>query len=122
MIEASIVRTQTVGVCFVFLFDFFSFFFSTVVLFITSVIFFFGQYYIDKDNFQKGFSTLLFLFVVSILFLINRPNLVSLLLGWDGLGLVSYLLIVYYMRFSRATAGILTFLANRFGDVFFYYL
>jgi NADH:ubiquinone oxidoreductase subunit 5 (subunit L)/multisubunit Na+/H+ antiporter MnhA subunit len=69
------------NISFVLLFDFFSFFFSAVVLFITALIFFFGQYYIDTDNFQKGFSFLLFLFVLLILFLINRPNLISLLLG-----------------------------------------
>jgi NADH-ubiquinone oxidoreductase chain 5 len=83
------------------------------------VIFFFGQYYMDGDGFQKGFSLLLMLFVVSMFFLIFSPNLIFLLLGWDGLGLVSYLLVVYYIRFSRSVAGMLTFLINRFGDVFF---
>jgi NADH-ubiquinone oxidoreductase chain 5 len=36
------------------------------------------------------------MFVVSIMFLIARPNVISILLGWDGLGLVSYLLVIYY--------------------------
>lgn len=98
---------------------FFLFFFSLVVIVIAIRIFFFGQYYIDGDRFQKGFRILLFLFVLSMLFLIFSPNLFSLLLGWDGLGLVSYLLVVYYIRFSRSVAGIVTFLTNRLGDMFF---
>jgi len=73
----------------------------------------------DDDKHQKGFSILLFIFVLSIFFLIFSPNMFSLLLGWDGLGLVSYLLVVYYIRFSSSTAGIITFLVNRVGDVFF---
>jgi len=86
---------------------------------VATIVFFFGQYYIDDDKFQKGFSIILFLFVVSIFFLIFSPNIFSLLLGWDGLGLVSYLLVVYYISFSSSVAGIITFLTNRVGDVFF---
>lgn len=104
---------------FVLIFDFFSFFFSSVVLIIARMIFIFGQYYMDGEKAQRGFILILFFFVVSMLFLVFRPNLLSLLLGWDGLGLVSYLLVVYYRRFSSSVAGILTFFLNRIGDVFF---
>jgi NADH-ubiquinone oxidoreductase chain 5 len=36
------------------------------------------------------------MFVVSILFLIISPNIISILLGWDFLGLVSYSFVIYY--------------------------
>lgn len=104
---------------FIFLFDFFSFFFSTVVIGVSTGIYFFGSYYIDVDYKQKGFSLILFLFIFSMLFLIFGGNLFTLVLGWDGLGLTSYILVVYYIRFSRANGGILTFLTNRLGDIFF---
>lgn len=56
-------------------------------------------------------------FVLSILLLIISPNIISILLGWDGLGLVSYALVIYYQNEKSAGAGILTALSNRVGDV-----
>ena len=59
------------------------------------------------------------LFIVSMFFLIVSPNLISILLGWDGLGLVSYCLVIYYQNIKSFNAGILTALSNRLGDVAF---
>ena len=102
-----------------FVLDFYSILFASVVRIISSIIFFFAQYYIDSDKQQKGFILLLRFFVFAMFFLIFSPNLFFLLLGWDGLGLVSYLLVVYYIRVSRSIAGMLTFIINRVGDIFF---
>jgi NADH-ubiquinone oxidoreductase chain 5 len=60
---------------------------------------------------------LVLMFVVSILFLIISPNMVRILLGWDGLGLVSYCLVIYYQNVKSYSAGMLTVLSNRIGDV-----
>lgn len=57
------------------------------------------------------------IFVLSIILLIIRPNIISILLGWDGLGLVSYCLVIYYQNVKSYNAGILTALSNRIGDV-----
>jgi NADH-ubiquinone oxidoreductase chain 5 len=51
------------------------------------------------------------------IFLIISPNVISILLGWDGLGLVSYLLVSYYQNGKSYGAGMLTVLSNRIGDV-----
>lgn len=52
-----------------------------------------------------------------MMLLIFSPNLISILLGWDGLGLVSYCLVIYYQNVRSYNAGIITVLSNRIGDV-----
>merc|ERR1719295_2255707 len=49
--------------------------------------------------------------------LILSPNIVRLLLGWDGLGVTSYLLVIFYQRKKSYNAGIITAITNRLGDV-----
>jgi hypothetical protein len=41
-----------------------------------------------------SFFLLVVMFIISIIFLIISPNVISILLGWDGLGFVSYLLVI----------------------------
>ena len=105
----------------VFIFDFFSVLFFFTVMIISSMIYFFSQYYIDQEKNIKVFIGLLRLFVLSIVFLIFSPSLIFMLLGWDGLGVTSYLLVVYYRNYRRSVAGLLTFLVNRVGDVLFFF-
>jgi len=91
--------------------------FRFTVLFIAANIYAFAVGYIRSDPFPHRFSQILLLFVLSINLLIFSPNLVRLLLGWDGLGLTSFLLVVYYQRSYAAGAGLATALTNRLGDV-----
>lgn len=54
-----------------------------------------------------------------MLFVINMTNFFFIILGWDGLGLVSFFLIVYYQNFSSIYSGLFTVLINRVGDCLF---
>lgn len=92
--------------------------FSSVVLFISANVILFTNSYIKEDPFVKRFTHLVLLFVLSINFLIFIPHLITLLIGWDGLGLVSFLLVIYYQNPKSLAAGIITALTNRIGDVF----
>jgi len=74
--------------------------------------------YMSSERDLSRFAWLVLLFVISIILLIFSPNIISLLLGWDGLGLVSYCLVIYYQNVRSYNSGIITVLSNRIGDVF----
>lgn len=99
------------------LFDWMSLTFIGFVILISSMVLIYRTSYIEGDKFIYRFIILVFLFVISMLLLIISPNLIRILLGWDGLGLVSYCLVIYYQNVKSANAGILTILSNRVGDV-----
>ena len=92
--------------------------FIIFVLLISSVVIFYRKRYIKSELNLNRFIILVLLFVFSIILLIIRPNIIRILLGWDGLGLVSYCLVIYYQNIKSYNAGILTALSNRIGDVF----
>jgi len=71
----------------------------------------------SEDKFINRFILLVLIFVISIILLIISPNLIRILLGWDGLGLISYCLVIYFQNVKSYNAGILTALSNRIGDV-----
>nr|QEM01935.1 NADH dehydrogenase subunit 5 [Abscondita chinensis] len=99
------------------LFDWMSLLFMSFVLFISSMVIYYSDEYMSGDLNINRFILLVFLFVMSMMFLIISPNLISILLGWDGLGLVSYCLVIYYQNTKSLNAGMLTALSNRIGDV-----
>lgn len=99
------------------LFDWMSLLFIGFVLFISSLVIKYREEYMEGDLTILRFIGLVLLFVLSMMFLIIRPNLIRILLGWDGLGLVSYCLVIYYQNPKSFNAGILTALSNRVGDV-----
>lgn len=91
--------------------------FSCVVLFISANVLSFSKLYIADDLFKNRFTVLVLLFILSINLLIYIPHLIALLLGWDGLGLVSFILVMYYQNPSSLAASMITALTNRIGDV-----
>nr|YP_010127469.1 NADH dehydrogenase subunit 5 [Sabella spallanzanii]QPO99965.1 NADH dehydrogenase subunit 5 [Sabella spallanzanii] len=87
-----------------------------VVLAISSTIFLFSKTYMNEDPLKDRFTLILSLFVTSMLLLTLSPNLVTLLLGWDGLGITSFVLVMYYQNPKSLAGAMLTVLTNRFGD------
>nr|AHF21594.1 NADH dehydrogenase subunit 5 [Allothyrus sp. LamingtonNP-QMS95173] len=100
-----------------FLFDWISLIFMAVVMFISSMVLFYSNGYMDTDKGKIKFCYIVLLFVLSMLLLIISPNLLMILLGWDGLGLISYCLVIYYQNVKSNSAGMITLLSNRIGDV-----
>ena len=93
----------------------------TFVLLITGVgglIHIYSIGYMAHDPGRYRFFGYLNLFVAAMLVLVLADNFVTLYLGWEGVGLASYLLIGWYQnRPSAATAAKKAFLMNRVGDV-----
>jgi NADH-ubiquinone oxidoreductase chain 5 len=83
---------------------------------ITLAVLTFSQDYMSQEKHFIRFHFLVITFVGSIYLLILRPNVVRILLGWDGLGVTSYLLVVYFNSSKSFNAGLLTALTNRVGD------
>nr|YP_010990138.1 NADH dehydrogenase subunit 5 [Polymesoda caroliniana]WOV69026.1 NADH dehydrogenase subunit 5 [Polymesoda caroliniana] len=92
---------------------------SSVVLFISSCVMVFSGFYMAHEVFMKRFISIVSLFVLSMNLLIFCPNFLMLMVGWDGLGVVSFLLVIYYMNKESLSAGMITAISNRVGDVFF---
>nr|QGL53133.1 NADH dehydrogenase subunit 5 [Leuctra fusca] len=116
-IEWEVLSLNSGNIVMTFLFDWMSLIFMGFVLFISSLVIFYSDEYMAGDLSINRFIILVLMFVLSMMFLIISPNLISILLGWDGLGLVSYLLVIYYQNVKSFNAGMLTALSNRIGDV-----
>nr|WDE73795.1 NADH dehydrogenase subunit 5 [Stenopelmatus sp.] len=116
-IEWEVITLNSNSIVMTFLFDWMSLLFMGFVLFISSLVIFYSDEYMGGDLTINRFIILVLMFVLSMMFLIISPNLISILLGWDGLGLVSYLLVIYYQNVKSYNAGMLTALSNRIGDV-----
>ncbi|MEV0732044.1 NADH-quinone oxidoreductase subunit L [Polymorphospora sp. NPDC050346] len=93
---------------------------AVFVLLITGVGFLIHIYavgYMSHDEGRRRFFAFFNLFVAAMLLLVLGNNYVMLYVGWEGVGVASYLLISFwYDRPSAATAGKKAFLMNRVGD------
>nr|AAX38559.1 NADH dehydrogenase subunit 5 [Pseudosquilla ciliata] len=116
-IEWEIISTNSNSIVMTLILDWMSLMFLGFVMLISSMVLYYSGGYMEGDPNMNRFIYLVLMFVVSMVALIISPNLVSILLGWDGLGLVSYCLVIYYQNEKSAAAGMLTALSNRIGDV-----
>jgi NADH-quinone oxidoreductase subunit L len=73
--------------------------------------------YMSHDEHQPKFMAYLSLFTFAMLILVTSNNLIQLFLGWEGVGLASYLLIGFWNEKESAnSAAIKAFIVNRVGD------
>nr|ALO77345.1 NADH deshydrogenase subunit 5 [Chirotenon longimanus] len=119
MMEYSLVNLNSFELEMSIFLDWMSLLFSSFVCLISSMVLYYSEGYMESEKNKNRFCYLVILFIVSMFFLIISPNMISILLGWDGLGLVSYCLVIYYQNIKSFNAGMLTVLTNRIGDVAF---
>jgi len=119
LFEFYLFRLLSLDLTFVFILDYLRLGFFRCVSFIAGVVFLYSVFYIEGTVDSRRFYLLVFLFVVSMILLVFSGNFITTIVGWDGLGLVSFCLVVFYSNSSRLESGLVTVFSNRIGDVFF---
>nr|YP_009940099.1 NADH dehydrogenase subunit 5 [Hamamelistes spinosus]QNV49421.1 NADH dehydrogenase subunit 5 [Hamamelistes spinosus] len=103
---------------YVILLDWMSLMFISFVFLISSMILLYSMEYMNLDFYKGRFLLLMILFILFMVFLVISPNMISILLGWDGLGMVSFCLVVFYQNKKSYSSGLVTVILNRMGDLF----
>ena len=111
------IDSETLNVDWGFMFDSLTVIMCCVVTFVSSLVHLYSTEYMSHDPHLPRFMSYLSLFTFFMLILVTADNFVQMFVGWEGVGLCSYLLInFWFTRIQANKAAIKAMVLNRIGD------